>query len=891
MRRILLSLLALALLSSVLIASPASAAAPEAPTVTLGAVTSSTIEVSWSPSASGDPVDVYDVTISPNTGATGTLLNTTATTTTFSGLDPNVTHTVSVVAKNIDGSSPAGTVIAKTLVAPPGTPVITVGAVTSTSIAVSWTATSGGATNQYDVSISPDAGAVGTKTDTFDTSTTFTGLRPGIAYTITVVADNLQGPTSSASVNQTTAVAAPGTPSIQLDSSTLTSLTVSWTATPNGEAPTYQAFLTPAAGGGTIAAGSTATTTTFTGLTPGTSYTATVRATNSAGTSENTAVFATQAVQAPGAPVITVGTVTASSIAVSWTSTNGGGTNSYNVSISPNAGASGTKTNTTDTSTTFTGLAPNVLHTITVTATNAGGAASNTATATTAIAAPSAPTNVAAALAGSFNQAVLVSWNPPTNIGGSEVIEYVVRLSNGATQTVGGAGSGPFEFEFTTVPPGSTVTATVAAVNAAGQGAASAPTSAVTTADVPDKVAGLAGEWAGSTALNSMNLTWSPADGNGAPVTSYLITLSPAITDDPIDAGTATSFTVSGLDPGTTYEVKVTAVNAVGSGPASNPVNVLIPTTPGAVNDLEVSQSRPFAADVTVTWAPPTNSGGVPVVSYEVTVGGQTRTVDAATRSVTFTGLAVGEYTASVRPVTRAGDGPLSTSAGFEVRGFGPFDNEDQFLRQLHQDMFSTPIDGPTLAFWKGQLADDASNVESVIAQFMNDRRYDLRRPIARLYFAYFDRRPDKGGFDYWNQILVSQTADLQFTSDLFATSPEFQLTYGVLDNASFVVLVYNNVLVRRPDQGGFSYWYGLLNSGAITRGEMMTFFSDSAEFVRKSEPAVEAVLAYDALLQRQASLQEFKDARTDLAAGDSAFATLLRQLFESTEYAQRFGG
>src|SRR5688500_19664870 len=67
--------------------------------------------------------------------------------------------------------------------------------------------------------------------------------------------------------------------------------------------------------------------------------------------------------------------------------------------------------------------------------------------------------------------------------------------------------------------------------------------------------------------------------------------------------------------------------------------------------------------------------------------------------------------------------------------------------------------------------------------------------------------------------------------SDAFGQSPEFVNTYGALTNAQFVDRVYRNVLGREPDAGGRAFWTQQLDSGARTRGQVMTGFSESAEY------------------------------------------------------------
>lgn len=105
----------------------------------------------------------------------------------------------------------------------------------------------------------------------------------------------------------------------------------------------------------------------------------------------------------------------------------------------------------------------------------------------------------------------------------------------------------------------------------------------------------------------------------------------------------------------------------------------------------------------------------------------------------------------------------------------------------------------------------------------------DTVNAIKRLYRAYYLRDSDTSGLTYWrNQAATGMS--LWEISEHFAQAPEFDARYGDLSDREFVDLVYRNVMGRGADSGGLSYWLDRLRSG-ITRGEMMTFFSDSPEY------------------------------------------------------------
>jgi hypothetical protein len=102
---------------------------------------------------------------------------------------------------------------------------------------------------------------------------------------------------------------------------------------------------------------------------------------------------------------------------------------------------------------------------------------------------------------------------------------------------------------------------------------------------------------------------------------------------------------------------------------------------------------------------------------------------------------------------------------------------------------------------------------------------------VYRLYRAYFQREPDQSGFGYWYLQSVRGTS-LATISETFARSSEFRRRYGNVDNRRFVELVYQNVLGRKPDAAGSSYWINQMNRGA-SRGSVMIAFSNSGEYRR----------------------------------------------------------
>ncbi len=105
---------------------------------------------------------------------------------------------------------------------------------------------------------------------------------------------------------------------------------------------------------------------------------------------------------------------------------------------------------------------------------------------------------------------------------------------------------------------------------------------------------------------------------------------------------------------------------------------------------------------------------------------------------------------------------------------------------------------------------------------------------IVRLYYAVFDRAPDPDGLAYWVGLYTSGTS-LEAIAIEFITSQEWQTAQGDADDDVFINLLYTNVLHRPADDAGRRYWIGVLDDG-FRRSELLTFFSESAEFVAHTQ-------------------------------------------------------
>lgn len=113
-----------------------------------------------------------------------------------------------------------------------------------------------------------------------------------------------------------------------------------------------------------------------------------------------------------------------------------------------------------------------------------------------------------------------------------------------------------------------------------------------------------------------------------------------------------------------------------------------------------------------------------------------------------------------------------------------------------------------------------------------------------RLYRAAFDRTPELTGLGFWIAQL-DKGSTLEAVAAGFIGSPEFQKLYGAApSNAEFLSRVYQNVLHRAPDQGGYDFWLDLLERG-VAREKVLASVSESPENVGQLAELVAHGISY----------------------------------------------
>jgi sugar lactone lactonase YvrE len=339
--------------------------APGQPTANTPTNTGTTLNMTWSaPASGGSSITSYTVYVLANGSAASTLTPGLVTSTTFSPMISGTAYTFYVVANGNGGSGTQSTTSsAVTYYAAPGQVTANTPTNTGTTLNMAWSAPSGSVT-AYTVYVLA-AGSLapsGTLSLGNVTSTTFTPMVSGTAYSFYVVATGPGGSgTQSTTTAEVTYTAPPGQATVNTPTNTGTTLNMTWSAPGSGEAVTGYTVYVLAAGSlapsGTLSLGNV-TSTTFSPMVSGTAYSFYVVATGVGGSGTQSTTSATVTyTAAPVAPTtVTLASLTETGATVTWSG--GSGATSYTVQIyssaSSNMSSPSTVSQTPSSSTTVT---------------------------------------------------------------------------------------------------------------------------------------------------------------------------------------------------------------------------------------------------------------------------------------------------------------------------------------------------------------------------------------------------------------------------------------------------------------------------------------------------------------------------------------------------------
>lgn len=205
------------------------------------------------------------------------------------------------------------------------------------------------------------------------------------------------------------------------------------------------------------------------------------------------------------------------------------------------------------------------------------------------------------------------------------------------------------------------------------------------------------------------SITWTaPANDGGATITDYDIGVTPSGGSETVTShgGTTPPHEVTGLVDGTTYGVRVRAVNSQGAGAWSSSVSQVAAVPSDAPTSLTLT---PTAGGLDLAWTAPSYTGGSAISDYSVRYtpsGGSASTVLTGSTSTThsLTGLTPGtSYDVQVAAVTAVGTGAYSSAVAATPLSTGITPNNDSSVR-FYLPSGSTTFGaslGTTTGYWR----------------------------------------------------------------------------------------------------------------------------------------------------------------------------------------------
>jgi hypothetical protein len=619
--------------------------APGAPTAVSGSLypsgAASGIRVTFSyPTFTGGGIDAFyasaiDIaSVQPTVTVSGA-----APPITINGLVPGTTYRIQAYASNSAGQSVAVVAASNVLFqVPPSAPqnyVVSLDPPANpTGIVVSFTAPaiSGGVTS-YTVTAYQGVTPFGSAQTGTALSYTFTGFTAGTMYNFSAVGTNTGGTGSviNSSITYYTKPDAPSVTGVTLD-------------TTGGQTGVGVAFTSGATGGGTLTyvatayIGGVATALTasgsssplkITGLTPGTSYTYKVVASNASVSSDASTAFGPTLYQLaqPDAPSIqsvaidSLSTPTGINVTFTTNGYNGGGTLSYVATAYSGVTAISSSAPSSTSPIKVTGLTTGTPYTFKVVASNVS--ASNTSAASSSLTyytKSGPPTGIGAALNSSTAPTgVNVSFTAPSSLAGGN-LTYVATAYSGATAISSSTSSATSPLFINGLSGGTPYTFSVVA----SHGGVSSDTSATASLTYYTKPSAPTGLSASNTnAVVTISFTGSSTTGGGT-LAYIAVAYSGSTEVGRSGAGNSPLSVTSGMAAGSTYTFKVYAYNTLTTtivSDLSTGINATFMTVPGAPTSLSatkyVNPSNGWVYS-RITWGPPSSNGGSPITGYSI---------------------------------------------------------------------------------------------------------------------------------------------------------------------------------------------------------------------------------------------------------------------------------
>jgi predicted RNA-binding protein with TRAM domain len=245
--------------------------------------------------------------------------------------------------------------------------------------------------------------------------------------------------------------------------------------------------------------------------------------------------------------------------------------------------------------------------------------------------------------------------------GGAAISSYKYSIDNGSTFATRQTGTTASPIVINGLTNGTAYNVQIKAINAAGDGMATATTAATpaTTPSEPTAIVITPGN-------GQLSVAFTPGATGGAAISTYYYSINGGLTFAIRQTGTnASPIIITGLTNGTPYNVQIQAVNTMGIGTATATTTATPATTPSVPTGITIT---PSSGQLSVAFTPGAN-GGAAISTYKYSIDNgatfATRQTGTTASPIIITGLTNGTpCNVQIKAVNNMGDGtPTATIA------------------------------------------------------------------------------------------------------------------------------------------------------------------------------------------------------------------------------------
>ena len=613
-------------------------------TPTVSSITTTGFTVKWLASSGATS---YNYTINPLPSVALTSTSTPTTSVTFNNLTAGKLYTVTISPSNSSVTLPPTTITTATL----PIPIIGLGSknITNSGFTLTWPLDESATSFNYNINGSPTSIVTTSSTDTITTAE-FTGLLPGLNYSVDVIPVDSSGVGASTNINVLTLPETILALSLQPGSNTPSGFIINWPAITSATSYTYS--ITPQIT--TPPAQPKSPTLNFTDLDPGTTYTITVAPINKSGSGSSTSINVTTL---PSQITnLTPVNVLANSFSVVWNAGKGNASFVYFIT-DPTTNINSIKLKTTTSNfISFTNLTVGVLYSVTIIPVNSNND-SGTPTSIMVETLPSS-SDPSSMVANSITKtSFILGW---TSGGSTNNYQCTVTpnincpvtylspsnsfISPSASIIVPAMNSK----NFTGLLPGTQYTVTLSPINSTN-GTSTGVTLAVTTLPPPVTLT------MAQLASTSFQLSWVSIPS----AINYLYTIKSSDGSlSNVNSTTSTTINFTGLNSNVTYNISVSPIS--NNNLQGDISSLLVTTLPSPITSL--TSSLVTTTGFTLQWP-----NDISATSYTYNINGNlatpvTEIVGSVTTTAVFNNLSGGTtYTISVTPINSSGNGEVSS--------------------------------------------------------------------------------------------------------------------------------------------------------------------------------------------------------------------------------------